>query len=139
MSSFPILYGTKETMGGGGVGRKKKGEKNEDRKREKRKGSKEGGKEKRREGGMRRYIGKERGGKEGRKEGREGEEDEERGRRNDIDLFLSSIESDSLNDGHHYTPKSLFSWLTRVMYNRRTRINPLWNTIIVGGYDEETP
>ena len=72
------------------------------------------------------------------KEGRGGE-DEERGGRNDINLFLSSIESDSLNDGHHYTPKSLFSWLTRVMYNRRTRINPLWNTIIVGGYDEETP
>ena len=49
------------------------------------------------------------------------------------------IESESLDDGHHYSPKSLFSWLTRVMYNRRTRINPLWNTIIIGGYDEQTP
>ena len=66
-------------------------------------------------------------------------EDEEKGRRNDVNLVLSSIESDSLDDGHHYAPKSLFSWLTRVMYNRRTRINPLWNTLIVGGYDEETP
>lgn len=50
-----------------------------------------------------------------------------------------AIESDSLDDGHKYTPKSLFSWLTRFMYNRRTRINPLWNTAIVGGYNEDKP
>lgn len=85
--------------------------------------------------------GKGRGGSEERKDRKKKKkgEDEEKGRRNDVNLVLSSIESDSLDDGHHYAPKSLFSWLTRVMYNRRTRINPLWNTLIVGGYDEETP
>ena len=50
-----------------------------------------------------------------------------------------SIESDCLCDGHVYTPQSMHSWLTRVMYNRRTKINPLWNTVIIGGYHEEKP
>ena len=25
------------------------------------------------------------------------------------------------------------------MYNRRTKINPLWNTIIIGGFSEDKP
>ena len=49
------------------------------------------------------------------------------------------VTSDALNDGHHYTPDSIFSYLTRVMYARRTKINPLWNRIIVGGYEDKTP
>ena len=56
-----------------------------------------------------------------------------------IHIHAYRIDSDSLDDGHSYTPKSVFSWLTRVMYNRRTKINPLWNTVIVGGYHEEKP
>ncbi|XP_068744360.1 proteasome subunit beta type-4-like [Montipora capricornis] len=43
------------------------------------------------------------------------------------------IEDACLNDGHGYTPKSIFSWLTRVMYYRRSKFDPLWNQIIVGG------
>ena len=49
------------------------------------------------------------------------------------------IKSDSLDDGHQYTPQNLFSWLTRILYNRRSRINPLWNTLVVGGYNEDKP
>uniref|UniRef100_A0A4W3H5D7 Proteasome subunit beta n=1 Tax=Callorhinchus milii TaxID=7868 RepID=A0A4W3H5D7_CALMI len=30
-------------------------------------------------------------------------------------------------------PKALHSWMTRVMYNRRSKMNPLWNTVIIGG------
>ncbi|WAR29721.1 PSB4-like protein [Mya arenaria] len=45
------------------------------------------------------------------------------------------IEEECLNDGFGYTPSSLFSWLTRVMYNRRSNINPLWNTYVVAGWD----
>lgn len=51
----------------------------------------------------------------------------------------SSIESESLCDGHSYSPQSMHSWLTRVMYNRRTRINPFWNTVIIGGYHDNKP
>ncbi len=53
--------------------------------------------------------------------------------------LLFSIDEECLNDGFQYTPKSLFSWLTRVMYNRRTRFNPLWNTLIVGGLQDGEP
>ena len=54
-------------------------------------------------------------------------------------LLVHRIESDSLDDGHGYTPSSIFSWLTRYMYNRRTKIDPLWNTVVVGGYYDNTP
>ncbi|KAH3707083.1 proteasome subunit beta type-4-like [Dreissena polymorpha] len=46
------------------------------------------------------------------------------------------IEEECLNDGFGYTPSSLFSWLTRVMYNRRSNINPLWNTYVVAGWQK---
>ncbi|XP_072173606.1 proteasome subunit beta type-4-like [Diadema setosum] len=44
------------------------------------------------------------------------------------------IDDECLNDGHSFTPKALFSWLTRVMYNRRTNFNPLWNAFVLGGF-----
>lgn len=47
------------------------------------------------------------------------------------------IESDCLNDGHDYKPKSVYTYLGRVMYNRRTQMNPLWNTLIIGGYTKK--
>jgi 20S proteasome subunit beta 7 len=50
-----------------------------------------------------------------------------------------NIESESLNDGHSYSPQSMHSWLTRVLYNRRSRFNPLWNTVIIGGYHDTQP
>lgn len=91
------------------------------------------------------------GGGEGKRERGNRREEEEGGKgvwmgkkvkeeRNDeVFILWYRIESESLDDGHHYSPKSLFSWLTRVMYNRRTRINPLWNTVLIGGYEEQTP
>lgn len=51
--------------------------------------------------------------------------------------FLSSvisIDEELLGDGHSYSPKAVHSWLTRVMYNRRSRMNPLWNTVVIGGF-----
>lgn len=47
------------------------------------------------------------------------------------------IESDCQNDGHTYTPKSIYNYMGRVMYNRRTKMNPLWNTVIIGGFTKE--
>ncbi|KFO69888.1 Proteasome subunit beta type-4, partial [Cuculus canorus] len=43
------------------------------------------------------------------------------------------IDEELLGDGHSYSPKAIHSWLTRVMYNRRCKINPLWNTVVIGG------
>lgn len=49
------------------------------------------------------------------------------------------IDEECLADGFTYSPKSIYSWLTRVMYNRRTKMNPLWNTVIVGGMQDDEP
>uniref|UniRef100_A0A8C8CIJ7 Proteasome subunit beta n=1 Tax=Oncorhynchus tshawytscha TaxID=74940 RepID=A0A8C8CIJ7_ONCTS len=44
------------------------------------------------------------------------------------------IDEELLGDGHSYSPKAIHSWLTRVMYNRRSKMNPLWNTVVIGGF-----
>ncbi|KAI0207545.1 Proteasome subunit beta type-4 [Lamellibrachia satsuma] len=49
------------------------------------------------------------------------------------------IDEECLDDGFSYTPRSLFSWVTRVLYNRRSRFNPLWNTVLIGGLQDGQP
>jgi len=49
------------------------------------------------------------------------------------------IDDECLSDGFSYTPRSLHSWLTRVMYNRRSKMNPLWMTVVVGGMQNDKP
>lgn len=49
------------------------------------------------------------------------------------------IDDECLNDGFSYTPRSLYSWMTRVMYNRRSKFNPLWNTVLVAGLENGEP
>ncbi|KAE8589029.1 hypothetical protein XENTR_v10022863 [Xenopus tropicalis] len=44
------------------------------------------------------------------------------------------IDEELVGDGHNYSPKAVHSWLTRVMYNRRSKMNPLWNTVVIGGF-----
>jgi 20S proteasome subunit beta 7 len=57
----------------------------------------------------------------------------------DTGISVFSIDEECLNDGFQYTPKSLFSWMTRVLYNRRSNFNPLWNTFVVGGIQDGEP
>ncbi|XP_066062640.1 proteasome subunit beta type-4 isoform X2 [Chamaea fasciata] len=45
------------------------------------------------------------------------------------------IDEELLGDGHSYSPRALHSWLTRVLYTRRSRINPLWSTVLIAGVD----
>lgn len=40
-------------------------------------------------------------------------------------------------DGRHVSAQEIHQYLTRVMYNRRNKFNPLWNSLIVAGVDEE--
>lgn len=49
------------------------------------------------------------------------------------------ISEECLNDGFKLKPRSLYSWLTRVMYNRRSKFDPLWNTYLVGGLQDGVP
>lgn len=48
------------------------------------------------------------------------------------------IDEESLQDGVGFTPRALHSWLTRVLYNRRSKFDPLWNTLVVGGVQPDT-
>ena len=38
-------------------------------------------------------------------------------------------------DGAALTPREIHSYLTRVLYNRRSKVDPLWNTLLVAGVD----
>ncbi|XP_064471992.1 proteasome subunit beta type-4-like [Ornithodoros turicata] len=49
------------------------------------------------------------------------------------------IGDECLNDGFKMKPRSLYSWLTRVMYNRRSKFDPLWNTFVVAGLEDGVP
>ncbi|XP_001601321.1 proteasome subunit beta type-4 [Nasonia vitripennis] len=42
-----------------------------------------------------------------------------------------------LDDGFTLKPKSLHCWLTRVMYNKRSKFDPLWNNFIIGGIEDD--
>lgn len=46
----------------------------------------------------------------------------------------TSIQEQDAEDGHELRPEHVHEYLTRVMYNRRTKMNPLWNSIIVAGH-----
>jgi len=45
-----------------------------------------------------------------------------------------TTEDFAVDDGAKFEPKELHSYLGRVMYNRRSKINPLWNSVIVAGW-----
>ena len=39
-------------------------------------------------------------------------------------------------DGHALAPSHIYEFLCRVMYGRRSQSNPLWNSLIVGGFKD---
>lgn len=41
------------------------------------------------------------------------------------------------DDGHQLSPKAIHQFLARVMYNRRNKVDPLWNRVVVAGFEEE--
>ena len=43
------------------------------------------------------------------------------------------------DDGHVTDTAQVFSYLTRVMYNRRNKFDPLWNSLVVAGCDKGKP
>jgi len=58
----------------------------------------------------------------------------------DYQFLLSIIEQkaiseDCMDDGFNITARSLHSWMTRVLYNKRCKMDPLWTTFLVAGSD----
>lgn len=39
------------------------------------------------------------------------------------------------DDGIQLSPAEVYNYLIRVMYNRRNKFDPLWNSLVVGGLD----
>jgi 20S proteasome subunit beta 7 len=52
-----------------------------------------------------------------------------------IQQMLESLMIDEFNaqDGHPLGPAEIHEYLSQVMYARRSKMNPLWNSMIVGG------
>ena len=50
-------------------------------------------------------------------------------------IFKEKQEADVIeNDGAHFLkPKDYFNYLSRVNYQRRMKMDPLWNGVIIGG------
>lgn len=46
---------------------------------------------------------------------------------------VCSLYDNMWDDGNSLGPKELHSYLTRVMYNRRNKFDPLWNSLVLGG------
>ncbi|KAI8972128.1 nucleophile aminohydrolase [Pilobolus umbonatus] len=46
------------------------------------------------------------------------------------------IKEHCADDGHVLSAPQLYEYLWRVMYNRRSKFNPLWNSLVVGGIDK---
>jgi hypothetical protein len=46
---------------------------------------------------------------------------------------VCSLYDNMWDDGNSFGPKEVHSYLTRVMYNRRNKFDPLWNALVLGG------
>lgn len=43
------------------------------------------------------------------------------------------------NDGHLLSTPQIYEYLGRVMYNKRSKFDPFWNALLVGGWDNDRP
>merc|ERR1712159_318822 len=56
------------------------------------------------------------------------------------DLLEDLMEEDAMHeDGSRLNPKNIHAYLSRVMYNRRSKMDPLWNSLVVGGFQNGAP
>ncbi|KII84727.1 hypothetical protein PLICRDRAFT_126612 [Plicaturopsis crispa FD-325 SS-3] len=46
------------------------------------------------------------------------------------------VEEFTAHDGHNLGPAEIHEYLAQVMYGRRSKMNPLWNSLIVGGFKD---
>ena len=53
--------------------------------------------------------------------------------------LLSELDADDYcaADGEARSPAALHAYLTRVLYNRRSKFDPLWNSLVVGGLADD--
>lgn len=58
-----------------------------------------------------------------------------------IMTLLDELTTDDFrdDDGIQLGPKEVYAYLCRVMYNRRNKFDPLWNSLVVGGLQDGQP
>jgi len=58
-----------------------------------------------------------------------------------LQAIIEQMEVDEAckDDGFQTSARSLHSWLTRVLYNKRCKFDPLWTTFVVAGMDKTKP
>jgi len=55
----------------------------------------------------------------------------------ELDSILREEEALSLTDSHpSLSPAHIYDFLANIFYARRSKMNPLWNAMLVGGYDQ---
>lgn len=54
-----------------------------------------------------------------------------------IYLLIYRIDDNYDNDGHELTASNIFTLLSNLMYNRRSKMNPLWNALLVAGVEDD--
>ena len=52
---------------------------------------------------------------------------------NNVLAFSDRVKEHCHDDGHVLGTPHIFEYLWRMMYNRRSKFNPLWNALVVGG------
>ncbi|EEF36035.1 proteasome subunit beta type, putative [Ricinus communis] len=50
-----------------------------------------------------------------------------------LDELIPKPDDNMWDDGNSLGPKEVHNYLKRVMYNRRNKFNPLWNSVVLGG------
>lgn len=46
------------------------------------------------------------------------------------------VEEFAAEDGHKLGPAEIYEYLSQIMYARRSKLNPLWNSLLVGGFKD---
>ena len=52
-------------------------------------------------------------------------------------LAKRTLRDHCMDDGHKMNPKEVYEYLTRLMYQRRNKLDPFWNAVVLGGVDED--
>lgn len=49
------------------------------------------------------------------------------------DIAVAEI---AAQDGHELGPAEIHEYMSQVMYGRRSKLDPLWNSLIIGGFKD---
>lgn len=48
-----------------------------------------------------------------------------------------TVRQSQLDDGHQLRTSQVFEYLSRVMYGKRSKMDPLWNSLVLAGWETD--